>query len=114
LDLLRGRVGDAAVRDTLLEVLRKDPDDGVRMKALETLRPLAAQADVRIVLLEALRADRNPMVRAHAVDVLTMGDAQNSDLAGALQELMQREENLDVRRQGQRVLRSMNASLETF
>lgn len=114
LDLLRGRAGDAAVRDTLLEVLRKDPDDGVRMKALETLRPLAAQADVRVVLLEALRADRNPMVRAHAVDVLTMGDAQNSDLAGALQELMQREENLDVRRQGQRVLRSMNASLETF
>lgn len=114
LDLLRDRISDPDVRETLLAALRKDPADGVRMRALEALRPLAAQPDVRAVLLDALREDRNAMVRAHAVNVLTLGDAQNSDLAGALQELMQREENLDVRREGQRVLRSMNASLETF
>jgi hypothetical protein len=114
LDLLRGGISSPEVRDTLLEALRKDPNDGVRMKALESLRPLAGEPNVRAVLLDALREDRNAMVRANAVDVLTMGNAQNSELAGALQELMQREENLDVRRQGQRVLRSMNASLETF
>lgn len=114
LDLLRGRLGDSDVRNTLLAALRDDPDDGVRMRALDSLRPLAAQSDVRAVLLRVLREDRNAMVRAHAVNVLTHGDAPASDLAGALQELMQREENLDVRREGQRVLRSMNASLETF
>ncbi len=114
LDLLRGGISSPEVRDTLLAALRKDPNDGVRMKALESLRPLAGEPQVRAVLLDALREDRNAMVRANAVDVLTMGNAQNSELAGALQELMQREENLDVRRQGQRVLRSMNASLETF
>lgn len=114
LELLRSVVSEPAVRDTILEALVKDSDDGVRMKALESLRSIATQPDVRAGLIEALRADRNAMVRANAVDVLTMGNSLNSDLAGVLQELMQREENLDVRRQGQRVLRSMNASLETF
>lgn len=114
MELLRAWAGQPGVRQTLVEALERDPDDGVRMKALETLRPYAAQLDVRTVLLHALRADRNAMVRAQAVEVLTMGNLQNSEVAGALQELMQREENLDVRQQGQRVLRSMNASLETF
>jgi hypothetical protein len=114
LEMLRSRVEYPEVRAMLLEVLRKDPNDGVRMKALDTLRPVAEQPEVRTVLLDALREDQNAMVRAHAVDLLTMGTAPSSDLAGALQELMQREENVEVRRQGQRVLRSMNASLETF
>ena len=100
LGLLRDRIDHTEVRSTFLAALRLDPDDGVRIKTLELLRPAAARPAVSSAVLEALRADRSALVRAQAADLLTVGSRGSAELAGVFQELMQRQKNLDVRRQG--------------
>ena len=50
----------ADVRDALMFALQHDQNAGVRMKAMEGLKPFAAQPEVRTALTQVLLSDSNP------------------------------------------------------
>jgi len=70
LDALRAKIGDAEIRDALLDAARHDKNSAVRMKALESLREVASEEDVRDAVLESLEEDANPGVRVEAINLL--------------------------------------------
>jgi len=70
LDALRAKIGDAEIRDALLDAARRDKNPAVRMKALESLREVASEEDVRDAVLESLEEDANPGVRVEAINLL--------------------------------------------
>jgi hypothetical protein len=106
----------ADVRDTLVFALRHDQNAGVRLKAMEGLKPLARDPEVRAALASALLNDENPGVRTQAIDALTAGPglSVDRDIVGTLQELMLHENNAYVRDRGRLVLESLKASPETY
>ena len=111
--LLTQRAGRASeVRDALLNSLAHDTNAGVRMKALEGLKPLAGDADVRKTLAQVLLADENPAVRMQVVDVLMAH--RDDSVVGVLQGMVQREDNNSVRLKVEKALKDMNASIGTF
>jgi anti-sigma factor RsiW len=112
MDVLRARTESPEVREAMLQALRSDPNPGVRLKALDALRPYASDRRVRAVLAEVLLSDDNAGVRIEAIDLLTQHN--QLELAGVLQELLHKEQNVYIRDRCQKVLRDMNASLETF
>lgn len=112
MDVLRARTESPEVREALLHALRSDPNPGVRLKALDALRPYASDSRVRAVLAQVLLSDENAGVRIQAIDLLTQH--KELELAGVLQELLHKEDNVYVRDRCQKALREMNASLETF
>lgn len=71
------RKTDPAIVEALANVLRSDSHEGVRLKAIETLRTiqsgdLAGHGDTaRDALIEALKNDPNPAIRIRAVEALT-------------------------------------------
>jgi hypothetical protein len=96
-----------------------DQNDGVRLRAMEGLKPFVAEPQVREALSRALLGDDNPGVRTQAIDLLIQAPADNSvpnlDSAtiGMLQQLMSRgERNASVRQRAEKVLELMNASPE--
>jgi hypothetical protein len=103
------------IRDVLVFALEHDQNAGVRLKAMEGLKPLAHDPRVRTALAAALLSDENPGVRTQAIDVLSSGsNAMNRTIVGTLQELMMREENAYVRDRCRLVLESLKASPETY
>jgi len=108
----------------LLHALRNDTNAGVRLKAMDGLRPFVLESVVRKALAGVLLSDGNPGMRTQAIDLLTQGVGETTDNATAngldremivtLQELMNRENNADVRQRGERVLQFVNASQETY
>ncbi len=111
--LLQQESASAVVRRALLEALQRDSNAGVRLKALEALRPFVRyDAEVRRGLGQVLLRDDNPGLRAQAIDMLV--EHNSKDVVGVLQDLMRREGNDYIRQRGQRALREMNASVETF
>ena len=112
MDLLKERTGSSEVRDALLNAVAHDPNDGVRLKALEGLKPLASDAQVRKTLSQVLVADTSPAVRMQVVDLLV---AHHDDsLVGVLQGVVKREDNNYVRQKLEKALKDMNASIGTF
>jgi HEAT repeat protein len=109
------------VRDALVFALLHDQNAGVRLKAMEGLKPFAQQTDVRSALTQVLLSDANPGLRTQAIDLLTKGLNQedpatsyNRQVIGAMQELMQRENNAYVRQRCKMALESVKASTETY
>ena len=60
------------IAEALSNVLRNDEHEGVRIKAVETLKTMSGPvaADTRSALIEALKSDPNPAVRIKAVEAL--------------------------------------------
>ncbi|MBC7927180.1 MAG: HEAT repeat domain-containing protein [Bryobacteraceae bacterium] len=112
MDLLKTQSASTEVRRALLSALQHDPNPGVRLKALEGLRVSASDTESRRVLAQVLLTDENPGVRTQAIDLLTQ--QRGPEMVGVLQELVSREGNDYVRLKCQKVLREMNASVETF
>lgn len=112
IDLLKGRTADAEVRQALLNALRTDENAGVRLKALEALRPYAQDPETRKALAQILLADRHAGVRIAAVEMLA--DIKEPDVAGALQQLLHREEDHYIRQRTLKALAEMKASYGTF
>lgn len=54
---------DTRVRDAILEALLKDPDPGIREKAIGLLTPVEADSSVRDVLHTVATRDQNPQIR---------------------------------------------------
>lgn len=113
LELLKRRASaDTEVRDALLNVLLKDRNSGVRLKALEALRSFNADSELRRALCQVLLSDDNPAVRATAVDLLTT--PHEPEVVGALQELLRREQDAYIRARSQSLLTAVKASASTF
>ncbi len=118
-EILNRQAQYADVRDALLYALQ-DVNAGVRLKAMEGLKPFAQTPEVRKAITNVLLTDSNPGMRKQAIDVLTQGMGETAgqsidrDVVGALQELMNRESNAYLRQRSQRVLELVNASAETY
>jgi hypothetical protein len=112
MELLKRQSEAAEVRTALLAALRGDPNPGVRLKALDALKPYSSEPEVRRVLSHVLLNDDNAGIRTQAVDLLVQQREQ--EMVGVFQELMRREDNDYIRLRTQRVLREMNASVDTF
>jgi anti-sigma factor RsiW len=111
-ELLKSSCDLEEVRQALLYALQHDANPGVRLKALEGLKPFASEPEARKVLSRVLLADDNPGVRTQAIDLLVQ--SKRPEVAGVLQQVLQKEDNNYVRQRSQRALREMNASIETF
>jgi hypothetical protein len=113
LELLRHRTsGDDEIRTALVTALQNDRNSGVRLKALEGLKGFRLDGESRHVLCNVLLTDESPAVRAMALDLLT--GSREPEVAGALQELVKREQDGYVRERSQRMLTAMKASAGTF
>ena len=111
-DLLKNRTDSPQVLDSLLNALEFDPNDGVRLKALDALKPLAGDPRVNKILARILPTDPNPAVRMQAIDLMAV--RRDDALVGALQTLMQKEDNSGVRQKASKLLKDLNASIGTF
>ncbi len=112
-ELLKDRaVNRSDVRNELVNLLLHDTNAGVRMKALEGLRPLSGDTEVRKALLQVLLTDDNPALRVQAVDLITARSDDSS--VGMWQDIVQREDNDYVRRKLEQMLKEKNASPGTF
>jgi HEAT repeat protein len=117
---LSHRAQSAEIRSALVYLVGHDPNDGVRLKAMEGLKASATEPEVRDALARALLNDSNPGVRTQAIDMLVPRPEDHSfpnidrAMIGTLQELMLRENNPSVRQRGQRVLEAINASAEIY
>jgi hypothetical protein len=70
---------DGKVKDAMMLTVRHDKDPGVRLKALEGLKPYVAQdREVRNVVLHALLKDSDSNVRTKAVDLLQPVESDTS------------------------------------
>ncbi len=112
LDALRGHASEHDIRAALLRTMREDDDVGVRLKALEAVQAQARHPDVRAALVEMLQRDPNPGMRAHAIEILR--EHADRDMAGPLQELVERESNAYVLQETERILESLGASMERY
>jgi HEAT repeats/Putative zinc-finger len=70
---------DGPIRNALLVALRYDKSSGVRLRALNGLKPYVAEdMRVRDGVLEALMDDKDPSVRSRAIEVLQPVEADSS------------------------------------
>jgi anti-sigma factor RsiW len=70
---------EGAIRDYLMVALRFDKDAGVRLTALNGLKPYVAE-DVRVrdAVLESLMTDPDAQIRSHAIELLQPVQADSS------------------------------------
>lgn len=112
-------VGDADasdVREALAFAMANDENTNVRLKAMEGLQRYAGDPMVQNALAHVLLNDPNTGMRTRVIDALTGREGQELDrqMVGALQELMSREDDRDVRERAGRMLHSIKASAETY
>lgn len=95
---------DPEIAEALSHVLRNDAHEGVRIKAVETLKRMGAGAtsDTRDALIDAVKNDPNPAVRIRAVEALSNLARSGATLDAATldtlrQKAMQNDENVYVR-----------------
>jgi Putative zinc-finger/HEAT repeats len=120
-DILNGSAQSSEVRDALTFALLHDQNAGVRLKAMEGLKGFAQQPEVRAAMTQVLLTDSNPGLRTQAIDLLTKALNQDTpavsydrQVIGAMQELMQRENNAYVRQRCKAALEAVKASTETY
>jgi HEAT repeats/Putative zinc-finger len=111
------RDADASdVREALAFAMANDENTNVRLKAMEGLQRYASDPMVQNALAHVLLNDPNTGMRTRVIDALTGREGQQMDrqLVGALQELMSREDDRDVRERARQMLHSIKASAETY
>jgi len=95
---------DGPVRNALLVALRYDKDTGVRMKALDGLKPYVAEdMRVRDAVLEALMDDSDAGVRSRAIELLQPVEADSS-VREVLHTVASEDDNPHIRTVSQEVL----------
>jgi HEAT repeats/Putative zinc-finger len=112
-------VGDADasdVREALAFAMANDENTNVRLKAMEGLERFTNDPVVQNALAHVLLNDPNSGIRTRAIDALDerQGQELNRQMVGALQELMGREDDQDVRERASRMLHSIKASDGTY
>jgi hypothetical protein len=108
---------DPEIAEALANVLRNDTHEGVRIKAVDTLKTLPATAsgdgDTYKALIEALKNDPNPSVRMKAVEALVNlarsgAVLSNETLDTLRQKASQGDENLYVRVKAAEALKNVH------
>ena len=114
--ILTGNAGEEDIRQALLAALANDQSPDVRMKAMEGLQQFAGDPRVQMAMAHALAKDSNTGIRTRAIDALTArpGVDLSRQAVGMLQEMMDREDDVYVREQAERMLRSIKASAEIY
>jgi hypothetical protein len=121
LDALKAQARDAQVRKALMQAARRDQNPAVRMKALEALRDSTADDVVREAMLDALAHDANPGVRVEVVNMLVHSLEPESHganmvsypkIAGALENLDDRSDDIQVSSPGESGAMISDASVE--
>jgi len=110
--LMKNRADSPQAMDSLLNALANDPNDGVRLKALDALKPVASDARVWKTFSQVLATDANPAVRMQVIDLMV--NRRDDSAVGALQNLIERDDNSAVRLKASKVLKDWNASIGTF
>lgn len=114
--ILVGDADAADVREALAFAMANDENTNVRLKAMEGLQRYTGDPMVQNALAHVLLNDPNTGMRTRVIDALTgrEGQALDRQMVGALQELMSREDDRDVRERARRMLVSIKASAETY
>jgi len=114
--ILVGDANESDVREALAFAMANDENTNVRLKAMEGLQRYANDPMVQNALAHVLLNDPNSGMRTRVIDALTGHDGQELDrqMVGALQELMSREDDSDVRERARQMLHSIKASAETY
>ena len=114
--ILVGDADAADVREALAFAMANDENTNVRLKAMEGLQRYAGDPMVQNALAHVLLNDPNTGMRTRVIDALTGREGQELDrqMVGALQELMSREDDRDVRERARRMLVSIKASAGTY
>ena len=112
LDVLRDHASEREVREALLRTMVEDDDLGVRLKALEAVQDQVGHPDVRQALVQTLLRDPSAGMRVHAIQILS--EHPGRDMAGPLQELIERESDPYVIQESERILDSLGASMQRF
>ena len=95
---------DGPVRNALLVALRYDKDAGVRLKALDGLKPYVAEdMRVRDAVLESLMDDSDAGVRSQAIELLQPVEADSS-VREVLDTVATEDENPHIRTASREVL----------
>ncbi|HVT92660.1 MAG TPA: HEAT repeat domain-containing protein [Bryobacteraceae bacterium] len=91
---------DIEVQDALLHTLKTDPNENVRLAAVDALRKFSHSPETRAGLVQALTAQRSPIVQVAIVDELVdLGDKSSVQTMNGL--LGQPELNPSVRKRVQ-------------
>jgi anti-sigma factor RsiW len=114
--ILVGAADASDVREALAFAMANDENTNVRLKAMEGLQRYAGDPMVQNALAHVLLNDPNTGMRTRVIDALTghQGRELDPQLVGALQELMSREDDRDVRERARQMLHSIKASAETY
>jgi hypothetical protein len=95
---------DGPVRNALLVALRYDKDAGVRLKALDGLKPYVAEdMRVRDAVLESLMDDSDAGIRSQAIELLQPVEADSS-VRQVLHTVASEDDNPHIRTVSQKVL----------
>lgn len=110
--ILVGEADESDVREALAFAMANDENTNVRLKAMEGLQRYASDPMVQNALAHVLLNDPNSGMRTRVIDALTGHEGQELDrqMVGALQELMSREDDSDVRERARQMLHSIKAS----
>lgn len=114
--ILMGDADASDVREALAFAMANDENTNVRLKAMEGLQRYANDPVVQNALAHVLLNDPNSGMRTRVIETLDERDGQeiNRQMVGALQALMSREDDQDVRQRASRMLRSIKASDGTY
>lgn len=114
--ILLGDADASDVRDALAFAMANDENTNVRLKAMEGLERYTSDPVVQNALAHVLLNDPNSGMRTRVIDTLNerVGQELNRQMVGALQELMSREGDQDVRERAGRMLHSIKASAGTY
>ncbi len=114
--ILVREANESDVREALAFAMANDENTNVRLKAMEGLERYASDPMVQNALAHVLLNDPNSGMRTRVIDALDEREGQelNRQMVGALQELMSREDDQDVRERARRMLHSIKASAGTY
>ncbi len=94
---LEGAPSDPEIRPLLLDTVRRSPNAGLRLDALETLRGQASDGQVLTALLEVIKGDSNPGARLRAIDVLQGQGGTDETVRDAIVQALLSDRNPGVR-----------------
>ena len=114
--ILMGDADASDVRAALAFAMANDENTNVRLKAMEGLERFTNDPVVQNALAHVLLNDPNSGMRTRVIDALNEREGQelNRQMVGALQALMSREDDQDVRERASRMLHSIKASDGTY
>ncbi len=94
---LTGPPADPRIRRLLVDTLRDNPNDGLRLEAIEALGGQVNEAEAREALLRAVLEDHNAGARLAAIEALTARADDDGAVRRAMLEALQRDANPGVR-----------------